>query len=191
MDGTDGVHRAAPSCHVHKIMPCGMVAMLEWKKIRRFIYKVIRKTRRRLSRAWRPRRFWRLRAAHLRLGRRGEDIACRTLGELGLDVLERNVRNRHGEIDIIARDGMTLCFIEVKTRHKNAISRPADAVDETRRHRLSRAAGLYMRCLGDHVQVKYRFDIVEIVYEKSRLMNVQYIRNAFRDRRFMRQEVKR
>ena len=177
MDGTDGVHRAAPSCHVHKIMPCGMVAMLEWKKIRRFIYKVIRKTRRRLSRAWRPRRFWRLRAAHLRLGRRGEDIACRTLGELGLDVLERN--------------GMTLCFIEVKTRHKNAISRPADAVDETRRHRLSRAAGLYMRCLGDHVQVKYRFDIVEIVYEKSRLMNVHYIRNAFRDRRFMRQEVKR
>ncbi|MBR4901765.1 MAG: YraN family protein [Victivallales bacterium] len=165
--------------------------MLEWKKIRRFIYKVIGKTRRRLRKAFRPRRFWRLRAAHLRLGRRGENIACRTLEELGIDVLERNVRNRHGEIDIIARDGMTLCFIEVKTRHKNAFSRPADAVDEMRRHRLSRAAGLYMRCLGDRVQVKYRFDIMEIVYDKKRLRNVHYMRNAFRDRRLMRHEVNR
>ena len=172
-------------------MRCGTVAMLEWKKIRRFIYKVVKKARRRLNGFVRPRRFWRLRAAHLRLGKRGEDIACHVLEELGLDVLERNVRNRHGEIDIIARDGMTLCFIEVKTRHKNAFSRPADAVDELRRHRLSRAAGLYMRCLGDRVQVKYRFDIMEIIFEKSHLMNVHYMRNAFRDRRFMRHEVNR
>ena len=172
-------------------MRCGTVAMLEWKKIRRFIYKVVKKARRRLNSFVRPRRFWRLRAAHLRLGKRGEDVACHVLEELGLDVLERNIRNRHGEIDIIARDGMTLCFIEVKTRHKNAFSRPADAVDETRRWRLSRAAGLYMRYLWNGVQVKYRFDIMEIVYEKSRFQNVHYMRNAFRDRRFMRKEVNR
>ena len=168
-----------------------MDAMWEWKKIKRNIYKVIRKTRKTLSRLRRALRFRRLRAAHLRLGRRGEAVACHALQELGIDVLERNVRNRHGEIDIIARDGMTLCFIEVKTRHKNAISRPADAVDETRKHRLSRAAGLYMRYLWNGLQMKYRFDIMEIVYERNRLQNVHYIRHAFRDRRFMRHEVNR
>ena len=154
--------------------------MSGWKKIRRFIYKVWKNVRGRVRRF---RRFGRLRAAHLRLGRRGENVSCRVLRELGLDVLERNVRNRYGEIDIIARDGMTLCFIEVKTRHKNAISRPADAVDETRRRRLSRAAGAYMGCLGEGVQVKYRFDIMEVIYERNCLRNVHYIRHAFRDRR--------
>lgn len=157
--------------------------MWEWKKIRRFIYKVIRKTHGRLKRFGRKLRFRRWRAAHLRLGRRGEAVACNALKELGIDVLERNVRNRYGEIDIVARDGMTLCFIEVKTRHKNAFSRPADAVDETRRRRLSRAGGLYMRYLGEGVQVKYRFDIMEVIYEKRRLRTVHYIRHAFRDRR--------
>ena len=161
--------------------------MWKWKKIRRFIYKVMKKAGRRLLRIRRMLRFRRLRAAHLRLGRRGENVACRALKELGMDVLERNVRNRYGEIDIVARDGMTLCFIEVKTRHKNAFSRPADAVDETRRRRLSRAGGLYMRMLGEGVQVKYRFDIMEVIYEKRRLRTIHYIRHAFRDRRFVQQ----
>ena len=153
--------------------------MWEWKKIRRFIYNIVKKVRSRAG------RFGRLRAAHLRLGRRGEDVSCHVLQELGIDVLERNLRNRYGEIDIIARDGMTLCFIEVKTRHKNAFSRPADAVDETRRRRLSRAAGLYMRRLGEGVQVRYRFDIMEVVYVKWRLVSVNYLRHAFADRRFL------
>ena len=48
-----------------------------------------------------------------------------------------------------------------------------------------------MRYLWNGLQMKYRFDIMEIVYEKSRLQNVHYIRHAFRDRRFMRHEVNR
>ena len=151
--------------------------MWEWKKISGFIQKTVRKLQARFG------RFGRSRAAHLQLGRKGEDVSCRVLTELGMDVLERNMRNRHGEIDIIARDGVTLCFIEVKTRHRNPIGRPADAVDETRRQRLSRAAGLYMRKLGDDVQVPYRFDIMEVIYERRRLASITYLRHAFNDRR--------
>ena len=48
-------------------------------------------------------------------GRHGEDAACRLLGEQGVEVLERNFRTARGEVDIIARDHETLCFIEVKS----------------------------------------------------------------------------
>lgn len=154
-----------------------MVAMWEWKKISGFLRKTVRKIKGRFG------RFGRSRAAHLRLGRRGENVSCHVLEELGLDVLERNVRNRYGEIDIIARDGVALCFIEVKTRHKSLIGRPADAVDETRRRRLSLAARLYMRKLGEDVQVPCRFDIMEVVYEKWRLASVTYLRHAFHERK--------
>lgn len=138
------------------------------------------KLRRRLRRL---KMFFHVRAAHLRLGRRGETMSCRALSELGLEILDRNVRNRHGEIDIVARDKGVLCFIEVKTRRRGSgFGRPADAVDHRRQVRLSRAANLYMRKLGEDVEVPYRFDIVEVLYEGSRLDEITYLRSAFSDR---------
>ncbi|MBT4819215.1 MAG: YraN family protein, partial [Lentisphaerae bacterium] len=64
----------------------------------------------------------------MRLGRRGERIAARLLREVGYDVLARNFRAEAGEIDIVARDGETLCFVEVKTRRRIGKARPAAAV---------------------------------------------------------------
>lgn len=120
------------------------------------------------------------RAAHLRLGRRGEKLAVRLLRELGLQVLARNYRGPHGEIDIVARDKDVLCFVEVKTRHRAIHSRPADAVGQAKRRNLVRTAYRYLREIG-RPDILYRHDIVEIVLEGRRLRDARYWRMAFTD----------
>ena len=72
--------------------------------------------------------FAKRRSAHIRLGEKGERLARRLVINLGMEILARNYRGPHGEIDLIARDGVALCFIEVKTRRYSKRSRPADAV---------------------------------------------------------------
>lgn len=118
------------------------------------------------------------RAAHLRLGRRGEGLAKSLLRRLGLDVLTTNYRTLQGEVDIVARDGTTLCFVEVKTRHRQLLSRPADAVGREKRRRIIRAARRYRRDLG-WPAITHRYDIVEIVFEGRRLRDVRYWPGAF------------
>lgn len=122
------------------------------------------------------------RAAHLRLGERGERLAARLLRELGLDVLVRNYRTSRGELDLVAREGATLCFVEVKTRHRHLYSRPADAVGPAKRQRIIRAAKQYLRELG-FPPLLYRYDIVEVVLVRRRVTDLRYWRNAFREQR--------
>lgn len=66
------------------------------------------------------------RAAHLALGRRGEAAACRLLEAKGFDILARNWRVKAGELDIVARDGAGVVFVEVKTLHRKGFFRPLD-----------------------------------------------------------------
>ncbi len=136
----------------------------------------------RWARRWRMapgRRFARRRAAHLRLGRRGELAAGRILAELGMEILCRNYRCRQGEIDIVARDGVVLCFVEVKTRQASRWpGRPADAVDRGKRQRLVRTARQYLRRLAEP-EVAHRFDIVEVVYAGRNLATVTHLPGAF------------
>lgn len=126
--------------------------------------------------------FGKRRAAHLRLGERGERLAVCLLRELGIDVLARNYRTGRGEVDIVARDGTTLCFVEVKTRHHWVHSRPADAVGIAKRQRIVRAARQYLRELG-FPPLLYRFDIVEVVLVGPRVTDIRYWRNAFQEGR--------
>jgi putative endonuclease len=126
--------------------------------------------------------FGKRRAAHLRLGERGERLAVRLLRELGLDVLARNYRTSRGELDIVAREGGALCFVEVKTRHRWVHSRPADAVGPAKRQRMIRAAKQYLRELG-FPPLLYRYDIVEVVLVGPRVVDMRYWRNAFREQR--------
>jgi putative endonuclease len=126
--------------------------------------------------------FGKRRAAHLRLGTRGERIAVRLLRELGLDVLARNYGGPHGEIDIVARAGTTLCFVEVKTRHHRTNSRPADAVGREKRRRIIRTAHQYLRELG-FPSLVYRYDIVEVILVGRRVTDLRYWRNAFQEGR--------
>ncbi len=122
--------------------------------------------------------FSRRRAAHLRLGRRGESLACRTLRTTGFEVLVRNYQGRHGEIDIVARDEETLCFVEVKTRRRSVNSTPGEAVGTAKRGRICAAAREYLRSIGMPA-VPYRFDIIEIVLPRRGAIRIAHHRSAF------------
>ena len=126
-------------------------------------------------------RFAKRRDKHLRFGARGENMACRALQEIGLDIICRNYRVTSGEIDIVARDGCNLCFVEVKTRHKRPFSRPADAVNNRKRQRLIRAAQQYLRGIGQP-PLHYTFGIVEVIFSSWRLTEIRYWPAVFDER---------
>jgi len=102
------------------------------------------------------------------------------LQELGLDVLMRNYRHGKGEIDIVARDGEVLCFVEVKTRRHARRGRPADAVGREKRRMIAQTGQNYLRELG-WPQVAHRFDIVELVIPRWQVEFAAYHRAAFTD----------
>ena len=99
------------------------------------------------------------------LGRRGEDIAHRFLQRAGFIVVARNYRlaSGAGEIDVVARDGDTLVFVEVKSRATDEFGSPDRAIDTEKRRRMLRAARDFAR----HAEVpweKVRFDVVTVVF---------------------------
>ena len=124
--------------------------------------------------------FTRQKARHLRLGRRGENVAARLLQELGLDILVRNYTTGRGELDIVAREGLLLCFVEVKTRHRVILSRPSDAVGFHKKQQIIRTAKEYLSELNNP-RINYRFDIIEAVIRGPVIDELRYIRDAFHE----------
>jgi putative endonuclease len=112
-------------------------------------------------------------------GRMGEDYAHRYLRRRGCTVVARNYRTRSGsgEIDIVAWQGETLAFIEVKTRVSTEHGEPDSAVDAEKRIRLQYAARDYARRASVDWQ-KTRFDIVSVVLEAP--VRIEWLRDAFR-----------
>ena len=117
-------------------------------------------------------------SAHLRLGRHGEDIACRYLRSLDIDILMRNYRHKKGEIDIIARDGTVLSFVEVKTRSASSHSSPAEGLSAKQKLRITQAAEAYLHSL-ENPEVIYRFDLIEIIIGKWDITSLRYWREHF------------
>lgn len=111
------------------------------------------------------------------LGDRGEEAAARLLKKEGYRILERNYRCRFGEIDIVARDGPTIAFVEVKTRRSADFGAPAAAVGRGKQLHMERACLNYLseRGLTDH---PVRFDVVSILDEKSGT-TMELIKDAF------------
>src|SRR6478736_1225392 len=91
------------------------------------------------------------------LCRRGEDAAARYLKRLGYVIVARGHRDNIGELDLVAVDGRTIVFIEVKTRASHDAGHPADAVDEAKQRRLTRLAISYMK-RHDLLECAARFD---------------------------------
>src|SRR4051812_49246263 len=115
-----------------------------------------------LSNRWRS-RFLPLPPPHLRLGVRGENLACRFLKRNRYKILYRNFRGRTGgEIDIVCREGDTLVFVEVKTRSREDFGRPLDSVDREKRRRIARGGLAWLRLL-DNPDIFFRFDVVEVI----------------------------
>jgi putative endonuclease len=116
-----------------------------------------------------PRRF---------LGNAGEAAAACWLRGAGMVIVARGFRARFGEIDLIARDGPVVVFVEVKTRTHDAFGRPAEAVTARKRGRIARVASLFLAKAGweEHA---CRFDVVEVVPVGTRF-RVRHIPDAFR-----------
>lgn len=102
---------------------------------------------------------------HNELGKTGEDKAVEFLTEKGWYILERNWRFRRNEIDIIARDGQTLVFIEVKSRRNNLYGEPEEAITTAKIRRLVIAADHYLRQKG--LSCEARFDVVTVIGEQA------------------------
>jgi putative endonuclease len=132
--------------------------------------------------------FGRRRAAHLRLGERGERVALRLLRALGHDVLATRFRGPQGEVDIVTRDGACLCFVEVKTRHRVGRARPGAAVGREKQRRLIRTARLYLREIG-HPPLRYRYDVVEVVLSRWRLHEARHVPEAFTEETARRRDL--
>lgn len=96
------------------------------------------------------------------LGLTGEDIACRFLSAKGYEIVTRRFRMFRGEIDIVARDGRTLVFVEVKTRSDESHGRPEEAVTPGKQRQLRRIAQAFL-VAHPHPGVACRFDVVAIV----------------------------
>jgi len=111
-------------------------------------------------------------------GRLGEDYAHRYLRGHGCTVVARNYRTRSGsgEIDIVAWDGATLAFVEVKTRVSVEHGAPESAVDEGKQERLELAARDFARRSGVAWE-RTRFDILSVVLERP--PRVEWLRDAF------------
>ncbi|MAT68055.1 MAG: YraN family protein [Planctomycetaceae bacterium] len=109
-------------------------------------------------RAW-----WRSHFGPFTLGEQGERLAARQLRRQGYKIITLRHRLRYGEFDVIAVDGETIVFVEVKTRRGPQLARPATAVDAQRRQRMTRAALAYMKS-HDLLDYPARFDIVEVLW---------------------------
>ena len=96
------------------------------------------------------------------LGQRGEDFAARYLKRLGYHIVGRQVDLRVGELDIVAVDGRTVVFVEVKTRTSTAAGSPAEAVDDERQLRMTRAALAYLKSHG-LLEYPARFDVLALI----------------------------
>ena len=115
--------------------------------------------------------------ARVALGKIGEDLACHELERRGYAIVARRYRRRGGELDIIARDGATIVFVEVKTREGRQFGGAVEAVTGLKRHRMVRLALEY---LAQHrlTACPCRFDVVSIQLEDGR-STIEVFQNAF------------
>ena len=112
------------------------------------------------------------------LGDAGEAIASTFLKGAGFSIVERNFRCVCGELDIVAREGRTIVFVEVKCRQNKAYGPPQLAVTPFKQRQISKAALVWLskRRLYD---AEARFDVVAIVLHDHDLPEIEHIRNAF------------
>jgi len=118
--------------------------------------------------------------AHLKSGRWGEEEAVRLLKKKRYKIVGQRVRvGKRDEIDIIAKDGPVLVFVEVKTRKNEDYGRPFSAVNKAKRKHLSRAAVAWLKRTKPEPDY-IRFDAVEVIGEPGgRMPEIRHIENAF------------
>lgn len=112
------------------------------------------------------------------LGAQGEEIAVAYLKKQRYAILDRNFRFPGGEVDIVARDGKTLVFVEVKARRTEAFGSPQQAVTASKQRQISKAALAWLSARKLH-DSPARFDVVAIIIPDHAPPSVEHIKNAF------------
>lgn len=110
---------------------------------------------------------------HLELGEAGEEMAARFLESKGMRVLERRVRCRHGELDIVARDGGEWVFVEVKTRRSDRMGDAVSGMTRRKTGRMSRAVTEYIACHGLENR-PIRLDLVAIDFTSDEVPDIKH-----------------
>lgn len=110
-------------------------------------------------------------------GDMGENAVCSYLEKKGCFIIKRNFRIKGGEIDVIAHDGEFIAFVEVKTRKRNSMVNAFEAVNASKRKLIIKTASEY----SCRFPLKYqpRFDIAEVITERNKIIEINYIENAF------------
>lgn len=111
------------------------------------------------------------------LGIEGEDLAVKFLKKKGYRIIERNYKTFVGEIDIIAKDGDTVVFIEVKTRTDDSFGYPFEAVNRRKKQKLKNLALLYLKKQAKEYPV--RFDVISIFRKDNGEKEIEHIKDAF------------
>lgn len=113
------------------------------------------------------------------IGAFGEKTACEYLEKNGINILKQNFYARGGEIDIIAKDGETIVFVEVKTRLSRAFGSPGEFVDFKKQEKIIKTALYYL----GRDDIDMRFDVIEVLYENKKdipcVIEVNHIKSAF------------
>ena len=120
--------------------------------------------------------------ARHRLGRLGERLAADHLARRGFEILQRNFRTRWGELDIVAFDGQTLAFCEVKTRRlRPGTGNPFDAVNQAKRSQVRKMAGQWLIEQPDRPYADVlRFDAIGVTFNlEGELVALEHLEGAF------------
>lgn len=111
-------------------------------------------------------------------GSKGEDIACEFISGLGYKIIERNYQFGHGEIDIIAEDGNTLVFIEVKYRKNLEFGPPELAITRGKQNQIKKTASAYL-WENEIKDKESRIDVIAILHLPNQKPKINHITNAF------------
>ncbi len=114
---------------------------------------------------------------HNDVGRQGEQAAAKWLKKQGYRLITANYRCRYGEIDIIAQDGDTLVFVEVKTRAAGGLAAGREAVTRSKQAKLRATAQLYLQRLPDATPA--RFDVLEVTMNPDGTARIEQVKDAF------------
>lgn len=111
------------------------------------------------------------------IGDKGEDFAASYFQKLDYEIKARNVHSRYGEIDLIAENGDTVVFVEVKTRSHDSLDRAADAVTPLKQKKIILTALDYIS--KSNTDKIMRFDVFEVYHANGRIYKFNHIKNAF------------
>jgi putative endonuclease len=116
-------------------------------------------------------------ASHIIIGKQGESVASKYLYDIGYEILEHNWRHKKAEIDIIAREGQTIVFVEVKTKSYTDFGDPSESVNKTKERLIIDAASQY--CISIQHEWEIRFDIISVIITKDGHTTLDHYKDAF------------